>query len=127
MLGPGAGLVWGRAASAGSPVPLASSLPPDVPGCPAEPARGQPSGQPDGGQRAPGARRCVRVREHGGRQVPRAGEDRGAPRLLQPHCQGLAGCGPALGGWRSLTPMSSELAWGTSVLIPAPPLGSCGV
>lgn len=29
-------------------------------------------------------------------------------------------------GWRSLTPMSSELAWGTSVLIPAPPLGSCG-
>lgn len=43
------------------------------------------------------------------------------PRLLQPHCQGLAGCGPALGeGWSNLTPMSSGKAWGTTlVLIPA--------
>lgn len=59
---------------------------------PAEPTlavRRAATGQHDGGQRAPGARRGLRVRQHGGRQVPRGGEDGGAQRLLQSHCQGL--------------------------------------
>ena len=117
--------MWGGAPSSGLPVPLASSLPPAVPGSPAEPARGQRCGQPDGGQRAPGAWRGVRVREHSRHQVPRAREDRGAPWLLPPHCQGLAGRCPALGVGQ---PDSHVLRVSLEpcILVPPPPLGSCG-
>lgn len=68
-----------------SACPLALDRPPAEP---TVPLRRAAAGQHDGGQRAPGARRRLRVRQHGGRQVPRGGEDGGAQRLLQSHCQG---------------------------------------
>ncbi|KAG7283495.1 hypothetical protein CRUP_035288, partial [Coryphaenoides rupestris] len=48
-------------------------------------------GQPDGGQRAPGAGRGLRVRQHRRHQEPRAGEDGGAQGLLRPHRQDPGG------------------------------------